>query len=69
MERVLVKRSYYPELDGVRAMAAVMVMVFHAAQMLRPRPGIAALGQTGVDLFFVLSGLSDYLHPVGRGTS
>ena len=50
------KRAYFPELDGIRALAAVMVMVFHAAQMLLPRPGLAALGQTGVDLFFVLSG-------------
>jgi peptidoglycan/LPS O-acetylase OafA/YrhL len=33
-----------------------MVMIFHAAQLLLPRPGLAALGQTGVDLFFVLSG-------------
>ncbi len=49
-------RPYYPELDGVRALAALMIVVFHLAQMGVPIPGPVALGQTGVDLFFVLSG-------------
>jgi peptidoglycan/LPS O-acetylase OafA/YrhL len=48
-------RTYYPELDGVRAIAALMVMAFHF-----PQAGYSgykmSLGQTGVDLFFVLSG-------------
>ena len=48
-------RPYYPQLDGVRAVAAVMVMAFHFLQM-RNVKGLAFLGQTGVDLFFVLSG-------------
>ena len=48
-------RAYYPELDGVRAIAALLVMAFHFCQGKRIG-GIAILGQTGVDLFFVLSG-------------
>ncbi len=46
-------------LDGIRAMAAVMVMAFHfvghhdeSARVIQ----ISTVGQTGVDLFFVLSG-------------
>lgn len=49
-------RTYYPELDGVRALAAIMVIFFHMGQMGIPLPGVAAFGETGVDLFFVLSG-------------
>lgn len=53
-----------PALDGIRGMAALMVVVFHYAQGLGTikLPGLAPLsrllnaGQTGVDLFFVLSG-------------
>jgi peptidoglycan/LPS O-acetylase OafA/YrhL len=48
-------RAYYPELDGVRAMAALLVMGFHFCQA-KHMAGVAILGQTGVDLFFVLSG-------------
>lgn len=50
------QRKYYPELDGVRAIAALMVMLFHAAQAGLPIHGLINFGQTGVDLFFVLSG-------------
>ena len=49
-------RTYYPELDGVRAIATFLVMVFHLAQQGIPIRGPVMLGQTGVDLFFVLSG-------------
>lgn len=49
-------RIYYPELDGVRAIATALVMIFHMAQQGIPIPGPVMLGQTGVDLFFVLSG-------------
>lgn len=49
-------RKYYPELDGVRAIAAIMVMLFHSAQAGLPIHGLINFGQTGVDLFFVLSG-------------
>jgi peptidoglycan/LPS O-acetylase OafA/YrhL len=48
-------RPYFPQLDGVRAIAALMVMGFHFCQ-LKSIGGVAILGQTGVDLFFVLSG-------------
>ena len=49
-------RSYFPQLDGVRAIAALMVIFFHMAQMGIRIPGLASFGETGVDLFFVLSG-------------
>jgi Acyltransferase family len=49
-------RTYYPELDGLRALAAIMVILFQLAQMCLPLRGPAAFGETGVDLFFVLSG-------------
>ncbi|MCA9081017.1 MAG: acyltransferase [Planctomycetaceae bacterium] len=53
-----------PELDGVRGLAIAMVIAFHLVQAMPvisqalPRHVITVsrLGQTGVDLFFVLSG-------------
>jgi peptidoglycan/LPS O-acetylase OafA/YrhL len=48
-------RPYFPELDGVRAIAALMVMAFHFSQDWWGRR-FMIFGQTGVDLFFVLSG-------------
>ncbi len=50
------EHKYYPALDGTRAVAALLVLVFHAAQEGLPLPGFVSFGQTGVDLFFVLSG-------------
>jgi peptidoglycan/LPS O-acetylase OafA/YrhL len=50
------KHRYYPELDGVRAFAALLIMTFHAWQDGMPVKGPVTFGQTGVDLFFVLSG-------------
>lgn len=50
------KRQYYPELDGIRAFAALLIMTFHAVQLGMPVPGPISFAQTGVDLFFVLSG-------------
>ena len=55
--------GHIPALDGLRGLAALMVMVFHfqfpamhnsVAQLAADR--FRTLGQTGVDLFFVLSG-------------
>ena len=42
--------GYRPSLDGIRAIAALLVVLFHA--------GVPFLdhGYTGVDVFFVLSG-------------
>ena len=48
--------AYHPALDGVRALAALLVMVFHANQQGIKMRGPISFGQTGVDLFFVLSG-------------
>jgi peptidoglycan/LPS O-acetylase OafA/YrhL len=48
-------RPYFSQLDGVRAVAALMVMIFHFCHYTG-RSGFAQIGQTGVDLFFVLSG-------------
>jgi peptidoglycan/LPS O-acetylase OafA/YrhL len=48
-------RPYFTELDGIRALAALMIMLFHYVQELNTG-GPVTLLQTGVDLFFVLSG-------------
>ncbi|SEM17012.1 Peptidoglycan/LPS O-acetylase OafA/YrhL, contains acyltransferase and SGNH-hydrolase domains [Chryseobacterium taichungense] len=57
------KLTYYKNLDGVRAIAALMVMVFHFFQSIEINTPtlsrlskISIFGQTGVTLFFVLSG-------------
>lgn len=58
------RSEHIPELDGIRGIAILMVIGFHLMQSM---PGVQArlphslnvvsrLGQTGVDLFFVLSG-------------
>lgn len=53
------KLKYYPVLNGVRAVAAFMVILFHFFSQ-GPYPDfikkISVIGQTGVTLFFVLSG-------------
>lgn len=56
------KLSHIAELDGVRAIAALMVMFFHLPLPVDLYPWIgfvkriSVFGQTGVDLFFILSG-------------
>ncbi|MEY2937447.1 MAG: hypothetical protein RL062_36, partial [Bacteroidota bacterium] len=57
------KVSYIQPLDGVRAIAALMVLIFHCFQITTYHSSlglflqkIGFLGQTGVSLFFVLSG-------------
>jgi peptidoglycan/LPS O-acetylase OafA/YrhL len=54
-------REHLPVLDGVRAIAVMIVIVFHYWQRFTYGPytlvgKLAVWGQTGVDLFFVLSG-------------
>ena len=55
--------KYYKNLDGVRAIAILMVMLFHFfhgiildTEFLQFMNRVFILGQTGVTLFFVLSG-------------
>src|SRR5205814_7162636 len=43
-------RVHFPELDGVRGIAILLVLLFHSARH------VFAVGWVGVDLFFVLSG-------------
>jgi peptidoglycan/LPS O-acetylase OafA/YrhL len=59
------KLRHVSELDGVRAIAALMVFIFHVNGYVsfgeswgaigKGLRTLAALGQTGVPLFFVLS--------------
>ena len=53
--------GYIPELDGVRGLAIILVVIFHAfmlavVPMKGLIPTLASYGFAGVDLFFVLSG-------------
>jgi peptidoglycan/LPS O-acetylase OafA/YrhL len=57
--------DYIPSLDGLRAVAILLVVMFHALRPPAPTPpptgealyaALASWGWSGVDLFFVLSG-------------
>lgn len=55
--------KYYKSLDGVRGISALMIMVFHYSQdmygnslLVANFKKFAQIGQSGVTLFFVLSG-------------
>lgn len=59
-------QNYIKELDGLRAIAALMIIVFHffqgvnlsadSSEWIALAKKVSVFGQTGVDLFFVLSG-------------
>ena len=55
----LLKRSYVPALDGLRAFAVLAVLAFHLEDLLSATPALrwlALRGWYGVDVFFTLSG-------------
>jgi peptidoglycan/LPS O-acetylase OafA/YrhL len=64
-------RDRQPALDLLRALAIVMVVIYHAGIMGFPLPGrVHRFGWVGVDLFFVLSGYligGQLLAPLVRG--
>ena len=66
-------RERKPGLDLLRALAIVMVVIYHAGIMGFPMPGrVHRWGWIGVDLFFVLSGYligGQLLAPLARGQS
>jgi peptidoglycan/LPS O-acetylase OafA/YrhL len=47
---LILKRTYRPDIDGLRALAVVAVIIFHFNKSLMPS------GYLGVDIFFVISG-------------
>lgn len=51
-----ISRERVPELDGIRAIACLLVLWVHIGPQSFQPPSVLAAGSTGVDLFFVLSG-------------
>jgi peptidoglycan/LPS O-acetylase OafA/YrhL len=51
-------RRFYPQLDGLRAVAILLVLMFHMSDLRLPGPlaYLASPGWAGVDAFFVISG-------------
>src|SRR5919205_3932661 len=66
-------RERQPGLDLLRALAIIVVVIYHAGIMGFPLPGRAhRFGWIGVDLFFVLSGYligGQLLAPLARGNN
>jgi peptidoglycan/LPS O-acetylase OafA/YrhL len=66
-------RERQPGLDLLRALAIIIVVIYHAGIMGFPMPGrVHRWGWIGVDLFFVLSGYligGQLLAPLARGQS
>jgi len=58
-------RAYRPDIDGLRALAILSVVLYHAGV-----PGVTG-GFTGVDIFFVLSGylIGGHIHSELRSGS
>ena len=57
--------NYRPDIDGLRALAIIPVVIFHAFPTIMPG------GFVGVDIFFVISGFlisGIVLHALQRGT-
>jgi peptidoglycan/LPS O-acetylase OafA/YrhL len=52
------RRHFYPQLDGLRAVAVLLVLMSHMDDLNLPAPlaYLCSLGWVGVDAFFVLSG-------------
>jgi peptidoglycan/LPS O-acetylase OafA/YrhL len=54
------ERRFYPQLDGLRAIAVLYVLLYHMSDLDMPTPIASVLGihigWIGVDAFFVLSG-------------
>jgi peptidoglycan/LPS O-acetylase OafA/YrhL len=48
--------GYRPELDGLRGIAVLLVVVYHVGVLVWPDADVVPAGALGVDLFFVLSG-------------
>lgn len=48
--------THLPALDGLRALAALWIVTFHATAFTGAAPPVIRHGYLGVDLFFILSG-------------